>query len=91
MNSLLNRIAKWFFDRLIERLGLGEIQVAVMDLQPGDIILVKSEKVISAEAWIRLKEDLSEIFPNHLVLALEDTLDLAIVRARAKVKESRSI
>lgn len=90
MSTLVDRIAKLFVDRLIERVGLGDIHVAVMNLQPGDIIVVKSEKVISDEAWERLREQMGKMFPNNLVIACEDTLDLAIVRARAKVK-SRSI
>lgn len=90
MNALLDRIAKWFFDRLIERLGLGEIYVAVMNIQPNDIIVVKSDKPISDEAWGRLTGEFKKIFPNNLVIAVEDSLELAIVRARAKVK-SRSV
>jgi hypothetical protein len=91
MNALLNRIAQWFFDQLIERIKLGEVQVAVMNLQPGDIIVVKSDKEISNAAWTRLTEEFKTIFPNNLIIAMEDSLDLAIVRARAKVRESRSV
>lgn len=88
MHRLLDHIANIFIARLIERIGLGEIQVAVMNLQPGDIIVVKSDKAISDAGWERLKTQLGGVFPNNLIIAVEDTLELAIVRARAKVKEN---
>jgi hypothetical protein len=55
--------------------------IATLTVQPGDVIIVKSRWALSDEAWSRLANSIRCHFPSNEVVALEDDLDLAIIRA----------
>jgi hypothetical protein len=88
MNKLLDYISKKLAEALIKRLDLDGFKIAVLEITPGDVIVVKSERPISAVGWVRVKAQMQDLFPENKVVALEDSLELFLMRTRERAKPS---
>jgi hypothetical protein len=53
--------------------------MSVLTVQPGDIIVVRSSRLLSPEGAGRLTSRLREVFPDNQVMVL-DGLDIGVVR-----------
>ena len=55
--------------------------IATLTVHPGDTIVVKSRYALSDDAWAHLTKAIKNQFQDNNIIALEDDLDLAIIRA----------
>lgn len=85
-NRFVDFIANILAKAMINLLGLDGFMIKVMNIQPGDYVIVKSAREISEQGWDRLKTSLQVVFPNNKVIALEDSLDLFLMRGINKAK-----
>lgn len=53
---------------------------SILRLEPGDRIIVKSERRIPRSAFLRLKSQLQERFPDNDVVVLEAGVSLEVLR-----------
>jgi hypothetical protein len=56
-----------------------EFQIAKLELRPGDILVVKSARPLSAETAARLRQILEQAVGGHRCMVLESGLDLSIL------------
>ncbi len=55
-------------------------EISVARVQPGDTIVIKSDRILSAETMERMKQHMQRIWPDSKVAVLAADLDLSIVR-----------
>lgn len=60
--------------------GAELVATQVLRLQPGDILVVKSERRLTVEQATALREHVKERIPDHEVLVIPPDLDLAVLR-----------
>ena len=80
MKKLLDYIARELAKRLVEKFGSDGIRVAVVNIQPGDFIVLKSENEVSDELYTRLMETMKGIFPDNKCIVLDVGLDLGVLK-----------
>lgn len=54
--------------------------ISKVDLQPGDVVVVKLARALTQAAGDKLAELVQPYFPDHQVLVLSDGIDLEVVR-----------
>lgn len=50
-----------------------------LELRPGDILFVRCQERFSVEAYERMKHQLSDIFPAHKVVILENGVEIGVI------------
>lgn len=55
-------------------------EIAVLDLKPGDMIMVRVPSVLSSAQRERIMRWLAEAFPGHTTALLDGGVELTIVR-----------
>jgi len=68
MKKLIDSLARAIAERLIARMGMAGFRVAVVNVQPGDVILVRSDVEIVPEAYSIIKAQWEDLFPNNRVV-----------------------
>lgn len=58
--------------------------LAVVNVQPGDILVLRHPEELSAEQAVFLREHVEEIFPGHQCVVLSGGLELAVARPIAE-------
>jgi len=71
----MNRIA----DKFVEKMNRKIFEIASVNINPGDVLVLKSKSFLSADAAKHVSESLKEIFPGHRIVVLEDGLEFAVV------------
>jgi hypothetical protein len=57
-----------------------EIQaIKRLRLRPGDIIVLKTQKVLSHNAFENIRSVVADNFPGHKVLVLEEGMDIEVI------------
>lgn len=80
----MKKILMWFAgliaDEIKKRLLEADVKVRVLNLQPGDKIVLRHPKHLSELAVDRLKQQVEELFPGHKAIILEEGMDIKIAR-----------
>lgn len=63
-----------------ERVNLAEGEIAKLQLELGDVIIVTVPQRLSAASHAQLGEKLCEVFPGHDVIFLSDGTTLSVAR-----------
>ena len=60
---------------------VARIEIARLELEPGDIIILKSKQALSNAAFDHLQTSMLELFPDHehKIIILEEDLDIAVI------------
>lgn len=56
-----------------------EFRIAKLSLDPGDVLVVKVDKIITAEVAAMIKKQVFEATGNRRVLVLDKNIDLAVL------------
>lgn len=86
LNKLIEKIVAQIVEQLNKAIEHNSItKIERLQLQPGDLIVIKSKYVLSAQAVDNLTKSVKEIFPNneHKVIALEEDMDIAVISGAA--------
>lgn len=76
----LRAVAQYLVDH--EGLKFQLLQLQAVRIQPGDVVVVKSERPLSAEQGMRVKQYLQQCsaFETHEIIVLDAGLSLSVVR-----------
>lgn len=80
MRNLLIWFAGILADEVKKRLLEADVKAAVLNLQPGDKIILRHPRALSESACTRLTQQVEELFPGHKAIVLEEGLDIGTVR-----------
>jgi serine phosphatase RsbU (regulator of sigma subunit) len=59
-----------------------EYRIAKLTLQPGDVIVFKTDKMLTAETAHRIRESIKEIVPHVRALVLDGGAEIEIMTSR---------
>lgn len=77
---MLEKIIKKIAAEIKKQLLSVDATVAILRIQPGDTIVLKTERSVSDIAYQHITASMKEMFPENKTLILEEGLDLSIVR-----------
>lgn len=76
----MKKIISWFAgilaDEIKTRLLEADVKATILNLQPGDKIILRTKKHISDFAYERLKTQVEELFPGRHVIILEEDSEI---------------
>lgn len=58
-----------------------EFVISRLDLKPGDIIVLRTKRVVPDHVATRMREMMKDIAPGHRALVIEDGMDIALLTA----------
>ena len=67
---------------------LRAVDMAVLDLKPGDTIVLRSEKMLDQQQYDTIKTLVAAEFPGHRVVVLDGGLELSLLRATDQERET---
>jgi hypothetical protein len=82
--KLLDHITKILAARVIQQLHLDRLHITVLDIQPGDILVVKSNQIMHAAARQAVMDRMEGLFPQNLTIVM-DQLDLSLIRPKVRM------
>lgn len=85
MKKILSWFAGLLADEIKKRLLEADAKVRVLNLQPGDTIVLRHPKHLSDLATDRLKQQMEELFPENKVIILEEGMDIKVTRTRKEL------
>jgi len=54
--------------------------IATLQVMDNDVIVVKIDGSVKTEIYVRIKEEMKEIFPNNKIIVLTNGADIGIMR-----------
>ena len=89
----MNKILVWFAglvaDEIKKRLLADDVKLSILNLQPGDRVILRSRRRVSDSAYEHLKQSVEELFPGHRVVILEEGLEIFVARDKENKIEVR--
>lgn len=86
MNKYLDRLVELVASKIAERVEPKLFTISKIVVEPGDVIVLRSKRVISAEAAARLLHTFKSTLPQLAkVILLEEGLELGVLRAESLV------
>lgn len=67
MKKLLKYLAKLIVDQLVDRLGMAQLRIQLVKVQPGDLILVKYDYMMTAVQYAFVRSQWDEWLPDNKV------------------------
>lgn len=58
----------------------GPFTIATLKLEPGDVLVIKSPKMLDAATCARIEEQVEAVAPGHRALVLDRGFDMAAIR-----------
>jgi hypothetical protein len=90
MDKLLDRLAQKIVDRLIRHVGMDGVKVAIVNVQPGDLVIIdiQSEGEIPEAKYASIEREWSSLFPNNRV-QVTNGFNLSVIHAPTKPLSGR--
>jgi hypothetical protein len=87
MRKLIEKLAQIVVQKLIEQLGADGFRIQLLNVQPGDLILVKCEEDLTDKELQKAQAQWESVFP-HNRLVVTHGYDIAVVHALKKLEKS---
>ena len=88
----MKKILVWFAglvaEEIKQRLLADDVKVAVLNLQPGDRIILRHQRVLTEVGYERLKSQIEEFFPGHKAVILEEGMEFGVGRIEERPDDS---
>ena len=76
----MKKIVLWFAgilaDEIKKKLLDTDVKISILNLQPGDRVILRCKTHLSDIAHDHLKQSLEELFPGHLAIVLEEDVEI---------------
>jgi hypothetical protein len=76
----MKKIVLWFAsilaDEIKKKLLDTDVKISILNLQPGDRLILRCKTHLSDSAHDHLKKSLEELFPGHLAIVLEEDVEI---------------
>lgn len=80
----MKNIFVWFAgilaDEIKKRLLEADVKVSLLNLEPGDRIILRAQTRLPDSAYKRIQQQIEELFPGHRAVILDEGLELFVGR-----------
>lgn len=88
MKNILVWFAGILADEIKKRLLEADVKVAVLNLQPGDKIILRYPRRLSGDVRAHLTERVEELFPGHQAVVLEEGMEIGVARIEERLDDA---